>query len=284
MTNNEAPTAATQGDTKADGTFRVQGISKSFLLKDSKTGEPVKRQVLKEITFDIPRDKFVVLFGPNASGKTTLLKIIAGLEAPDSGIIEKPRPDMRIDLIFQNYRDSLFPWKDVLQNIAFPLELSGVSKKERNDAARSLLAEIGSDVLSENDYKKYPYELSGGQQQLIAFSRALIVRPDLLLLDESFAALDHDTRYLMQDVLIKAWEELKFRVLFISHSVWEAVYMADVVVLLSKRPANVLDVVEVPLERPRKREVEYSKDFFELRSEILRVFESELYGRGPIIS
>lgn len=255
----------------------VEDISKSFYQEDEETGEKERRMVLKDVSFTVPRGKFVVFFGPNASGKTTLLKIIAGIETPDSGKIHLPRPNAKIDLIFQNYRESLYPWLTVLDNIAFPLELKGVPKSERWARAIETLGKIGASIISENEYKKYPYQLSGGQQQLVAFARSMIGRPDVLLLDESFAALDHDTRYLMQDALTRAWEEIKFHAVFISHSVWEAVYMADIVVLLSKKPAHVLDVVEIPLPRPRKREVEYSQEFFDLRSKILRVFEKELY-------
>lgn len=258
--------------------IQVESITKSFRQKNGRSGRLKRYQVLDRVTFPIPRDKFVVLYGPNGSGKTTLLKIIAGLEQPDTGKIRGWHPSMKVDLIFQNYRESLYPWQTVLDNIAFPLELQGLAKQKRREMAAELLTQFGADILTEMDYNKYPYQLSGGQQQLVAFARALIVQPDLLLLDESFAALDHDTRYLMQDVLISTWEEMKFLVVFISHSVWEAVYMGDLVVLLSKKPARVLDLIDIPLPRPRNRQVEYSQEFFDLRSKILRVFERELYG------
>lgn len=256
----------------------VESITKSFPEKNRRSGKLKQRKILDGVTFPIPPGKFVVLYGPNGSGKTTLLRIISGLEKPDGGRIRGLYSSMKIDLIFQNYRESLYPWRTVLDNIAFPLELQGIAPIKRREAAAELLNKIGADILTENDYRKYPYQLSGGQQQLTAFARALIVQPDLLLLDESFAALDHDTRYLMQDVLLTAWEKMKFLVVFISHSVWEAVYMGDLVVLLSKKPARVRDVINIPLPRPRNRKVEYSPEFFELRSKILRVFEKELYG------
>lgn len=287
--NNGAPVPFIQAAYAPDALDRnpridevvVSGIVKSFPGIDSDTGETKRRLVLDRVSFTIPNGKFVVLFGPNASGKTTLLKIIAGLERHDAGEIITPRSSaLKCDMIFQNYKESLYPWKTALDNIAFPLELKNVPKRERRCAAADLLGKIGASILTEMEYTKYPYQLSGGQQQLITFARALIVRPDLLLLDESFAALDHDTRYLMQDVLTRLWEEMKFLVVFISHSVWEAVYMGDLVVLLSRKPARVLGTIDIPLPRPRRREVEYSHDFFELRSKILRVFEQELY-RGP---
>ena len=259
----------------------VDGITKSFPHRDRQTGKLVRLPILDGVTFPIPKNKFVVLYGPNGSGKTTLLKIIAGLDRPDSGQIRASSPSMKVDLIFQNYRESLYPWQNVLDNIAFPLELQGVPKPKRRSMAAELLTQIGADILTESEYGKYPYQLSGGQQQLIAFARSLIVKPDLLLLDESFAALDHDTRYLMQDVLIRAWEQMKFLVVFISHSVWEAVYMGDLVVLLSKKPARVLEIIDIPLARPRSRAVEYTQEFFDLRSKILRVFEREFYGDEP---
>lgn len=260
-----------------NGDLTIQNVSKYFVHRDSETKTSEQRLVLGDVSFTVPKNKFVVLFGPNASGKTTLLKIVAGIEKQNNGEILLPHPEAKIDLIFQNYRESLYPWLTVIENICFPLEIKGVSKPEREERAIKLLGKIGASILSENEYSKYPYQLSGGQQQLVAFARSLIGNPDILLLDESFAALDHDTRYLMQDALTHAWEEMKFHVVFISHSVWEAVYMADIVVLLSNKPAKVLDIIEIPLPRPRKREVEYSQDFFDLRSKILRVFEKELY-------
>lgn len=260
--------------------LRLEGISKSFKGADLENGEVRDRPVLDGVSFSIRRGEFVVLFGPNASGKTTLLKIIAGLEPADRGAIAGPEHGMKIDLIFQDYRNSLLPWRNALDNIALPLELQDVGKRDRLDAARDVLGRIGAEILAESEYEKYPYQLSGGQQQLVAFARAVIRRPDLLLLDEPFAALDYDTRRLMQDALVRVWEEMQFLVLFVSHSVTEAVYLADQVVLLSQKPAQVVDVVEIPVARPRSREFEYSPEFFDLSTRILRVFD-ERAGQAP---
>jgi len=263
-------------ETPTDEGLKIQGIRKSFKATG---GQSVL--ILDDVTFSIPKNKFVVLFGPNGSGKSTLLSIIAGVMYPDAGSLTLARPggeSFRSDLVFQNYRDSLYPWLNALDNIAFPLTLQGVPKKRRREEAAALLERIGADILRKSEYLKYPYQLSGGQQQLVSIARSLVTNPDLLLLDESFAALDHDTRYLMQDVVVDIWERMKFYVLFISHSIWEAVYMGDILVILSKKPAHVLDIIDIPLPRPRKREVEFSQDFFDLRSRALKVFEEELYG------
>jgi NitT/TauT family transport system ATP-binding protein len=256
-----------------NGHLAIDGVTKSF--RSSPTDS---RLILNQVTFCVRPGEFTVLFGPNAGGKTTLLKIIAGLITPDEGRVLLPKISTRIDMIFQNYRDSILPWKTVLENVAFPLELQGTAKSERYDRAIDVLRDVGADVLRETEFCKYPYQLSGGQQQLVAIARALVRNPDVLLLDESFAALDHDTRYRMQDILSRTWEARQFIALFVSHSVWEAVYMGDRVVLLSSRPARVVSEVEIPLSRPRRREVEYSQEFFDLRSKVLRVFEDQLYG------
>jgi len=260
----------------------VEGISKSFLLRQVESGSQTHTEVLAGLSFKIKKGAFVALFGPNGCGKTTLLKILAGLEKPDQGVIRvsgDAQRHIRTSMVFQNYRDSLFPWKNAVGNVAFPLEINGVQKRQRDAMAIELLTQLGGQILSRADYVRYPYQLSGGQQQLLAIARALIVKPDLLLMDESFAALDHDSRYLMQDILLKVWEQFGFFILFVSHSVWEAVYLADYVVLLSGRPGRVLDAVEIPLPRPRTREAEYTPEFFQLRSRILRVFEKELYAK-----
>jgi NitT/TauT family transport system ATP-binding protein len=265
-----------------DELINIDSISKSFQTKDSNTEQKLQSSVLENITFPIKKGKFVCLFGPNGCGKTTFLKILAGLEKPDKGRVDfvgKERHQINAGMVFQNYRDSLFPWKHALDNVAFPLELKGIPKEKRRAKARELLDRVGEHIFTKSEYNRYPYQLSGGQQQLITIARALIDEPDLLLMDESFAALDHDTRYLIQDILVNIWEEMKFFIVFISHSVWEAVYLADYVVLFSRKPARVLEIVDIPLPRPRNREVEYMPEFFELRSKILRVFESELYGK-----
>jgi len=273
-------TSADLEATRAQPTISVQGIRKVFTLHDPQTGQLATDVVLEDITLEIRKGQFVALFGPNGCGKTTFLKILSGLEPADAGHIQlvgTSRTNFKVGMVFQNYRDSLLPWRTALDNVAFPLELKGLPRAYRRAKAAQLLEEFGGAILDRSDFRRFPYQLSGGQQQLIAIARALINDPDLLLMDESFAALDHDTRYLMQDILTRIWEARRFFIVFVSHSVWEAVYLADLVALFTSKPARIAATVPIPLPRPRTREAEYSSHFFELRSQILRVFERDFY-------
>ncbi len=262
--------------------IHIEKISKSFSVREPATRREIYTEVLADITFPIKRGKFVVLFGPNGCGKTTFLKILAGLEKPDSGCIKfegKSQQKINIGMVFQNYRDSLLPWKSAIDNVAFPLEVKGISKEKRRMIARKFLNEMGTKIFTESDYDKYLYQLSGGQQQLIAIARSLINKPDILLMDESFAALDHDTRHVLQDILIDLWQTMKFFIVFVSHDVWEAIYLADHVILFSEKPTKVLKVIDIPFPRPRKREIEHLSEFFQLRSKILKVFQGKFYDK-----
>ena len=227
---------------------------------------------LKEINLDIEENEFICFVGPSGCGKTTLLRIIAGLEEPSSGgvylnseQIKGPGPER--GMVFQEY--SLFPWRTVMDNVAFGPELMGMPKQERYDRAKQYIKMVGLERFE----SRYPHELSGGMKQRVAIARALVNNPRALLMDEPFGALDAQTRNIMQSELLKIWEEEKKTVVFVTHSVDEAIYLADRVVIMSARPGKIKDVIEVDLARPRNRtspEVNRIRDriLCDLRSEI----------------
>ncbi|MBA1341541.1 MAG: Trehalose/maltose import ATP-binding protein MalK [ANME-2 cluster archaeon] len=207
---------------------------------------------LSDINLYVADKEFVCFIGPSGCGKTTLLRIIAGLEKPDSGTltvnkepITGPGPDR--GMVFQEY--SLFPWRTVLKNITFSLELKKIQKSEREKIAREFLELVGLLEFADS----YPHELSGGMKQRVAIARAMVNDPDVLLMDEPFGAVDAQTRNRLQHELLNIWEKKKKTVLFITHSVDEAVFLADKVVVFTARPGRVKEVINVDLPRPRER-------------------------------
>jgi len=207
---------------------------------------------LSDINLYVADKEFVCFIGPSGCGKTTLLRIIAGLEKPDSGTltvnkepIKGPGPDR--GMVFQEY--SLFPWRTVLKNITFSLELKKIPKIEREKIAREFLELVGLLEFADS----YPHELSGGMKQRVAIARAMVNDPDVLLMDEPFGAVDAQTRNRLQHELLNIWEKKKKTVLFITHSVDEAVFLADKVVVFTARPGRIKEVISVDLPRPRER-------------------------------
>jgi NitT/TauT family transport system ATP-binding protein len=230
-------------------------------------------EALHDINLEIQENEFVCFIGPSGCGKTTLLRLIAGLEVPSSGeirlegqTIEGPGPER--GMVFQEY--SLFPWRTVLDNVAFSLELKGVPKDDRYRKARPYLKMVELERFEE----RYPHELSGGMKQRVAIARALVNEPKALLMDEPFGALDAQTRNIMQAELLRIWEEEKKTVVFVTHSVDEAIYLADRIVIMSARPGKIKDIIMIDLPRPRSRtsqEVNAIRDriLCDLRAEIL---------------
>jgi len=242
----------------------VENLSKAFPKED---GDVI--WALKDINLEIRDEEFVCLVGPSGCGKTTLLRIIAGLESPTTGrvIVDGnvvTGPDPRRGMVFQEY--SLFPWQKVIDNIAFGLEMRGVGKEERRRIGERYLEMVGLSQFRD----AYPYELSGGMRQRVAIARALANDPDVLLMDEPFGALDAQTRNRMQGELLSIWEQTKKTILFVTHSVDEAVYLSDRIVVLTPRPGSVREIVEIPWPRPRDRT---SIEFADVRRKVLRMIE-----------
>ncbi|HXV48644.1 MAG TPA: ABC transporter ATP-binding protein [Candidatus Binatia bacterium] len=208
--------------------------------------------------------RMTVILGPSGSGKTTLLRIIAGLIPYDQGevaidgrAITGPGPERAV--VFQNF--ALMPWADVLANITFGLEVRGTPPDECRDRAKELIKVVGLEGFE----KRLPKELSGGMQQRVGLARALAVNPQILLMDEPFGALDEQTRRLLQEQLLRLWEGQRKTVVFVTHSMDEAVMLGDRVMLMTPRPGRVKEMIDVPLQRPRSPQVEKSRAFVEIK-------------------
>ena len=215
---------------------------------------------IESISFDLAAGQLATLLGPSGCGKTTFLRIVAGLIAASRGTVQidgrdvtEPHPDFGI--VFQ--QANLMPWRTVLNNVLFPMEILGRRDARAVARAEELLSLVGLAGFESS----YPGELSGGMQQRVALCRALIHRPKLLLMDEPFGALDELTRMEMQDLLLDIRAKTGATVMFVTHSIAEAVYISDAVVVFSKRPAVVADVIRVALPYPRAAEVRYAAEF-----------------------
>ena len=224
--------------------IELHDISRSFDIK----GAPL--HVLDGLDLRVAEREIVAIVGPNGCGKSTLLRVIGGLLPPDRGSVlafdsTVAGPDPRIGLVFQEPR--LLPWRDVLANVAFPLELAGVGRAEREERARSALRLTGLDGFAD----AYPDQLSGGMAQRAALARALAPEPDVLLLDEPFSALDAMTRERLDAELLQLWGQTGSTIVLVTHSISEAVFLSDRVLVMSQRPGRV--VAEVPVAVPRPR-------------------------------
>lgn len=216
-------------------------------------------EALGDIDFAVRDREFLTILGPSGSGKTTLLQIIAGLLAPSSGqvVFEGAQPNGRplTAVVFQE--GALFPWRTVEKNIQFGLEEKGCDKRERRRLAAEFMQLVGLTGFAD----RYPHQLSGGLKQRVALARALAVNPYLLLMDEPFSALDAQTRVLMQTELSRIWEKARNSVLYVTHNIREAVFLSDRVLILSRRPGRIMDLVAIDLPRPREERVIREKGF-----------------------
>lgn len=232
-------------------------------------------KVLNEIDLEIGPGEFLCIVGPSGCGKTTLIKIIDGLVKPSSGEVfigatrvSGPGPDRAF--VFQ--ADLLYPWRTVLDNIAFGLEIQGVARAQRYAKARELAKIVGLTRFESH----YPHELSGGMRQRVNLARALSVDPEILLMDEPFASLDAQTREVMQQELLKVWSTTKKTVIFITHQIDEAVYLADRVIVFSARPAVVRADIHVRIPRPRELAVKRTPQFLTYMDQIWNLIEPDV--------
>jgi NitT/TauT family transport system ATP-binding protein len=212
--------------------------------------------------------EFRVLLGPSGCGKSTLLRLIAGLDRPDSGEVlvnDQPvhGPDKDRGMVFQKYTS--FPWLTVADNIAYGLKINGVPAEKRRDAVVQLIQAVGLSGFE----KAYPETLSGGMQQRVAIARTLALRPAVILMDEPFGALDAQTRSEMQQLLLRMWQETASTILFVTHDVEEAIYLADRIFIMSAHPGTIVEDVQVPFDRPRDLDLKQRNEFHELQSYVL---------------
>jgi NitT/TauT family transport system ATP-binding protein len=217
-------------------------------------------EALQDVSFSVAPQDFVCILGPSGSGKTTLLRILSGLLHPTTGHVHfgNDKNDPVIGLVFQ--QANLMPWRTVTENITLPLELRGVNAQETVDKAQAMIELVGLQDFAQ----AWPASLSGGMEQRVAIARALIQDPDLLLLDEPFGALDALTRERMGAELLRIWQSKRKTVVMVTHSISEALLLADRVIMLTPRPGRILLDMRVDLPRPRQEDVRYSPKFIEL--------------------
>ncbi len=207
-------------------------------------------EILRGLNLKISKGEFLAIVGPSGVGKSTLLRVLMGLASPSSGRVRihaDPASERAIAMVFQDAR--LLPWRRVLGNVAFGLEKTKIGKKERRDRALAVLRSVGLEPFA----RRFPHQLSGGQRQRIALARALAVNPSILLMDEPFSALDALTRQALQDELIRVWNVFHKTILFVTHDIDEAVYLADRVVALGGKPGELKASLSIDIPRPRDR-------------------------------
>ncbi|ADU29572.1 ABC transporter ATP-binding protein [Evansella cellulosilytica] len=229
---------------------------------------------LDNVSVAIQKGEFVSLLGPSGCGKTTLLRIMADLIQPTWGEIKvagktakEARLAQKYGIVFQS--PVLYDWRKVKDNITLPLEMMGTKKSERESRVDHLLELVGLKKFKD----KYPWQLSGGMQQRVAIARALAMEPEILLMDEPFSALDEFSRERLNEELLSIWSKVNNTVVFVTHSITEAIFLSDRIFVLSPHPGRLSSVVEVPLPRPRTADMRQSPDFYELISRIRNLFE-----------
>lgn len=232
-------------------------------------GSPVK--VFDSLNLEINHGEFIGIFGPNGCGKTTLLNLISGLDKDFSGKIDFDSKT-KISYIFQNYRESIFPWLTIADNIAYPLKLRGSSHKGQKNAAQNICEQFGVKL----NLSDYPHTLSGGQQQLVAILRGLITEPDILLFDEPLSSLDYQTTLFMLNKIQEIWQETKTTIIFISHDIDEAIALSQKIILLSNKPTKIIKIFDNHLNYPRKTNIMGTNEFVELKHNILSAFTDEV--------
>lgn len=250
----------------------VRNVNRCFRSADGQ-----KVDALQNINLDVQdaysregRDigEFRVLLGPSGCGKSTLLRLIAGLDQPDSGEVlvnEQPvhGPGKDRGMVFQKYTS--FPWLTVTDNIAYGLKINGVPAETRKQVVEQLIQAVGLSGFE----KAYPETLSGGMQQRVAIARTLALRPAVILMDEPFGALDAQTRSEMQQLLLRVWQETASTILFVTHDVEEAIYLADRIFIMSAHPGTIVEDVQVPFDRPRDLDLKQRNEFHELQNYVL---------------
>jgi NitT/TauT family transport system ATP-binding protein len=250
----------------------VREITKTFPVRTA----PAQIAAIDRVSFDVRAGEFLVIVGPSGCGKSTLLDLIAGLTEPASGAVlldDRPvtGPGLDRGVVFQQY--ALFPWRTAQANIEFGLEVKGIGRRERQQRAREVLDLVGLSAFGD----RYPHELSGGMKQRVAIARSLAYEPDVLLMDEPYAALDAQTRESLQDELLGIWRRTGTTIVFITHSIDEAVYLGERVAVMTSRPGRIKQFVDVQLDEPAAGEDPRSTPAFTAkRREIWELLHDEV--------
>lgn len=250
------------------------GVQMAYQARDE-AGREERVAVLDDFNLQVREGEFLSILGPSGCGKSTFLNILAGLTHKTGGQLDiDGQPLQGINrsqgVVFQGY--ALLPWRNVLDNIAVGLEIRGVGKRERLERAREYLSLVGLDGFA----ARYPHELSGGMRQRVAIARSLAYQPDVLLMDEPFAALDAQTRENLQDELLRIWESHKKTIVFITHSLDEAIFLSDRVAVMTQRPGRIKEIFDVDLPRPRAPGLRNTHAFVELRQRAWEALRDEV--------
>jgi NitT/TauT family transport system ATP-binding protein len=253
------PTAPSTATATADAVIAIDKLSLTFAANDG----PVV--ALSDIDLDIGRGEFVSLIGPSGCGKTTLLRVIADLEKPTGGTIlvngvtpEQARENRAYGYVFQ--AAALYPWRTIAKNVALPLEIMGLDKAERERRVAANLAMVNLEGFE----RKYPWQLSGGMQQRVSIARALAVEPELLLMDEPFGALDEIVRDHLNEQLLQLWAKTDKTVVFVTHSIPEAVFLSTKIVVMTPRPGKIHDIIDSDLPRQRTLDIRETPEFLKI--------------------
>jgi NitT/TauT family transport system ATP-binding protein len=276
-TGEGARTIIANSGVDRDIAVRLDGVSKVF------AGRRAVIHALDDITLTVPAGQFLSVVGPSGCGKSTMLRVIGGLEHPTSGSVRLGSPGgaahaPRVAFVFQD--NGLFPWLTAAQNVQFGLRMSGTAKKERRDRAAHWLDRVGLTAFADS----YPDRLSGGMRQRLSLARAFVTEPDVLLMDEPMGALDAQTRALVQEDLVRLWEENRRTVVMVTHSIDEALLLGDRVLAMSRRPATIMSDVAVELDRPRGMATTASAGFVELKLFLWEALRTEVAAsvQGPV--
>lgn len=258
--------------------IKFDRVTKKFLVRDEqKKGAQREFIAVQDIDFSVKEREFITLVGPSGCGKSTLLDLLAGLTKPTKGRIlidgsEITGPGLDRGIVFQQY--ALFPWKTARGNIEFGLEAKGIPKSERRELAEYYLNLVGLIDFAD----RYPHELSGGMKQRVAIARSLAFNPDVLLMDEPFAALDAQTRETLQAELLRIWEKTGKTIIFVTHGIDEAVYLGERVVVLTANPGTVKKIVDIPLKnRLEDLDIKSNQEFVNARHEVWSLLHEQVF-------
>ena len=254
--------------------IRARDVRMDFAIADER-GRKQQIAALQDFNLDIREGEFFTLLGPSGCGKSTFLNVLAGLARKTGGSISidgQPASGINREqgVVFQGY--ALFPWRTVLENIEVGLEIRKIPKRERRETAEQFLHLVGLSGFGQ----RYPHELSGGMRQRVAIARSLAYSPSLLLMDEPFAALDAQTREILQSELLRIWEQHKTTIVFITHSLDEAIYLSDRIAVMTHRPGRIKSVLDIALPRPRPAEIRHAPAFVQLREQAWEVLRDEV--------